>query len=291
MHLRNDTLFILITISLGLYLTAPVDGKEATRYPNIGAWKPIRDSQVFTKQNLFDYIDGASELYLSYEFRQLDVVYYKNPDQQEITVEVYRHASPLFAFGIYSQERAVDANYLTIGSEAYQEGYYLFALAGPYYVKIYSYDLGDQVDDQLAAFARDFIAALDAEQALPELVSAFPKDRLQAKSIQFVARNFLGYSFFEHGYQAFYDIDNEKCRLFIIATESIKESKELLDKYLLHIRNVSQISRDSQYEINDPYHGTGIIRTCQRFIYGGFGAADIQQLAKILDQVRDNICR
>ena len=107
-----------------------VIGQEIPKYPKIGEWQPQKKVQVYTPDNLYDYINGASELYLSYQFQQLDVIYYKNRKKQEIVVEVYQHRSPLFAFGIYSQERSPESNYLPYGTESYIDGSNLFILAG-----------------------------------------------------------------------------------------------------------------------------------------------------------------
>lgn len=276
---------------MGLFTNDIVHCEKLRKYPKIGRWKPLKDIQVYLADNLFDYINGASELYLSYEFQQLDVVYYKNRRKQEITVEIYTHTSPLFAYGIYSQERSPDANYLNIGAESYIDGSNLFILTGKYYLKIYSYDLDDDAEAVLTEFARSIVKLLNSDHSLPPLLSAFPEQNLQPKSIQFIAKNLLGYSFFSNGYQAFYDFNEEQCRLFIIKSASIKASNDLFKKYILHIRHAPRIPGNAKYKVVDPYHGAGIIRKCERYVYGGFGLSDIEQLSKLLDQVGDNICR
>ena len=291
MKTKNILVFLIVLFALAFFSNDVIHLKNVEKYPKIGQWKPSKDIQVYLEDNLFDHINGASELYLSYEFQQLDVVYYKNRRKQEITVEIYTHTSPLFAYGIYSQERSPDANYLNIGAESYIDGSNLFILTGKHYLKIYSYDLGDDAKAVLTELARSIVELLNSDNSLPPLLSAFPEQNLRPKSIQFIAKNLLGYSFFIEGYQAFYDFDEEQCRLFIIKSASIKESNDLFEKYILHIHHAPRIPGGAEYKVVDPYHGAGIIRKCEHYVYGGFGLSDIEQLSKLLDQNRDNICR
>jgi len=267
-----------------------VIGQEIPKYPKIGEWQPQKKVQVYNPDNLYDYINGASELYLSYQFQQLDVIYYKNRKKQEIVVEVYQHQSPLLAFGIYSQERSPESNYLPFGTESYIDGSNLFILTGNNYLKIYSYDLGDSAALQLTRFGQAFISFLKVTSPLPQLIAAFPTEYLQDKSEQFVARNFLGYSFFNNGYQAFYHKDEVTFRLFIIETDHPETSHQLLRQYLQHIQHPLQNAAAIHYAVNDPYHGEGIVRICGNFIYGGFGLKNREILNGLLDSVQRNIC-
>jgi hypothetical protein len=291
MKIKNILVLLIILFASTLFSNDVIDLKNVEKYPKVGQWKPSKSIQTYNADNLFDYINGASELYLSYEFRQLDVVYYRKRKKQEIVVEIYQHQSPVYAFGIYSQERSPDANYLNIGAESYIDGSNLFILTGKYYLKIFSYDLGEEAETILPEFARSIVELLKSDNSLPPLLSVFPEQNLRQKSIQFIANNLLGYSFFSKGYQAFYHLNEEQCRLFIIKSASIKASNDLFKKYILHIHHAPRIPGSAEYKVADPYHGAGIIRKCERYVYGGFGLSDIEQLSNLLDQIRDNICR
>jgi len=121
-----------ITIKLGpVFWMAPA-GETNTLFPEIEGWKRSGNIQVFTSESLFDYIDGAAELYLSYDFHQLQVAEYHDQEETIITVEVYGHKTPLHAFGIYSQERPREANFLDIGAQGYVEETMLNFVIGPH---------------------------------------------------------------------------------------------------------------------------------------------------------------
>ena len=88
-------------------------------FPEIIGWEQSGENQTFMPKTLYEYIDGAADLYLAYDFQELKVAEYLNDKKASVTVEIYRHKSPNDAFGIYSQERLPDANYLNIGTQGY----------------------------------------------------------------------------------------------------------------------------------------------------------------------------
>ncbi|MCU0251486.1 MAG: hypothetical protein MUE61_14850 [Vicinamibacterales bacterium] len=69
-----------------------------------GAWIRSDEPRRITEETIFDYMDGAGELYLAYRFGHLDVYVYAAPEKAlgEIRVELYRMRSPDDAFGLLS---------------------------------------------------------------------------------------------------------------------------------------------------------------------------------------------
>jgi hypothetical protein len=54
--------------------------------------------------NIFEYMDGAGELYLGYRFDRLDAFTYRAQDRPDILLEIYFMKSPDDAFGLLSQD-------------------------------------------------------------------------------------------------------------------------------------------------------------------------------------------
>jgi len=50
-------------------------------------------AKLVTKSDIFDYMDGAGELYLAYDFHDLAARVYGHASQPKITAEVYRLGS------------------------------------------------------------------------------------------------------------------------------------------------------------------------------------------------------
>ena len=68
----------------------------------VGNWKHKDQTRIITAKTIFDYMDGAGELYIGYRFRQLEVHEYASKGADDILVELYWMASSDDAFGLLS---------------------------------------------------------------------------------------------------------------------------------------------------------------------------------------------
>ena len=68
----------------------------------VGAWTRPESPQLINSNNIFKYMNGAGELYLSYRFRRLDVFDYVSDSQENILVELYHMETSDDAFGLLS---------------------------------------------------------------------------------------------------------------------------------------------------------------------------------------------
>lgn len=72
-------------------------------------WTRPDSPKVVTAKNIFDYMNGAGELYLGYRFDRLDVYEYKTQSQKDILVELYFMKSSDDAFGLLSLDWGGDS--------------------------------------------------------------------------------------------------------------------------------------------------------------------------------------
>ncbi len=208
---RVGLAFFLVHLS---WLLAPSYAQGAQEkifdFPDIAGWKKVSPILVFTPQNLYDYIDGAADLYLSYDFQKLWVAEYKGEKKASITVEIYCHRNPILAFGIYSQEKLKDAQIIEIGTHGYMEPFTLNFWMGPYYVKINAYEIGQHGEKTLLFFGKQIEATLGEKSSLPDILSLFPAQGKKAHSAAFIYKNFLGYAFFHSAFMVDYEFSGKK---------------------------------------------------------------------------------
>lgn len=71
-----------------------------------GPWVRPDSRRRITEETIFDYMDGAGELYLAYRFEHLDVYEYTAPEKRlgTIKVELYWMETPDDAFGLLSSD-------------------------------------------------------------------------------------------------------------------------------------------------------------------------------------------
>ena len=68
----------------------------------VGVWTAPQQPRVIDKATIFEYMNGAGELYLAYRFDHLDAYVYTSPDDGEILVELYWLEGPDDAYGLLS---------------------------------------------------------------------------------------------------------------------------------------------------------------------------------------------
>ena len=105
-------LFVFLVLSVVNQLRAFSSDWKTFIFPEISGWKQSGEMQSFTPKTLYEYINGAADLYIMYDFQELKSAEYVNEKKASVIIDVYRHKTPTHAFGIYSQECLSNANFL-----------------------------------------------------------------------------------------------------------------------------------------------------------------------------------
>jgi hypothetical protein len=268
--------FLLIGWMLGngasLWASAGESGTDF--FPEMAGWKQSGEIQIFSPANLYDYINGAADLYLKYDFQELTVADYLNDQKASVTIEVYRHKTPVHAFGIYSQERLGNANDLEVGVQGYSEKGVLNFLTADCYVKMSGIDVGPEEQAVLHAFAKKVVEKLGGRGSLPSMLSAFPREGKKKNSEKFIAREFLGYAFFHSAFTADYELSGKKFKLFVIEGIDRNDCRNMVREYLKHTGNLQIKVEEGRFQLKDPYHGGMDFYWKGRYIWGVLDLAD-----------------
>jgi hypothetical protein len=103
----KKTLYFLAIILSILAYKEPY-AKMNERHPElpktVGAWQIFGSPKQVDASNIFDYMNGAGELYLAYRFKKLEVYEYRAVDRENILAEIYFMETPDDAFGLLSQD-------------------------------------------------------------------------------------------------------------------------------------------------------------------------------------------
>ncbi len=201
--------------------------------PVIDGWKLTEAPQIYSPETLFEYIDGAAEAYLGYDFQQLLVsTYEKEGTESVVTVEIYDMSSPLNAFGIFSSERYPDIPEVQFGLAGYLEGEVLNFISGPYYIKLLCYNGAEQTADYLKEFAGAVDGKIKDKGSWPALFKMFPTANLIKNSEKYIKKNFMGFDFLANGYAVSYHFDQGQYDAFIIDAKTESEARNSLQKLL-----------------------------------------------------------
>jgi hypothetical protein len=267
-YLISCFLFVYLMLGVVHPLWASNSDRKTFTFPEVTAWRQSGEIQTFIPETLFEYINGGADLYLAYDFQELKVGEYSNGKKASVTIEVYRHKTPTDAFGIYSQERLSDANFLDIGAQGYIEANVINFMAGPYYVKINSFHTGSDDQEILIAFAKKVSENLGEKGALPSILSSFPEEGKKKNSEKFIAIKFLGYAFLHSAFTADYEISETKFKLFVIEGVEGNDCRDMLQKYLQQTGRPEKKVTEGPYKILDPYHGDIELHWKGKYIWG-----------------------
>ncbi len=149
----------------------------------------LRDSiQTYDRESIFDYINGAGEVYRSYDFRRLSVFHYDADQQPGIMVEMFDMGRDEDAYGIFSHARESEESGIGQGYE-YSGGRLCFWQARMF-VCVLAESETDQTKEAVYALSRQIAERISpshdgSDSNKPHLIEYLPKDNLRAGSIRF----------------------------------------------------------------------------------------------------------
>jgi hypothetical protein len=96
---------MIIIVSLSQGIRAEMTEKSVTLPKTMSVWTRPDSVRIIDSRNIFQYMNGAGELYLSYGFDHLEVYEYTAADSQDgLLVEVYVMNTANDAFGLLSMD-------------------------------------------------------------------------------------------------------------------------------------------------------------------------------------------
>ncbi|MDZ7264934.1 MAG: hypothetical protein ONB16_10145 [candidate division KSB1 bacterium] len=282
MFLKSKHYFIAILImaSMPIFtsLSAQEDeGLEAQLHgllPKPGElsdWRIASEPRFFNPDNLFEYIDGAADLYLLYGFRKVITADYAvGADSSSATVEIYCLASPTHAFGIYAAERSPKEQPIAIGVQGYLGANVLNFYKGPYYIKITSFALSKNLSNSLEQMGRSIADKIPGELAEPEIFRFFPEENKVKQSERYIPTSFLGQSYLENGYRCDYASDDETYQAFLVPLKSDTAAIDVLKKYQRFLESQDyKVSRQGDENTIIAEKGQFILAFAFRSYFGG----------------------
>jgi hypothetical protein len=155
--------------------------------PSIDCWKASDSSRIYTGEEIFDYMDGAGEIYRSYNFQKLLVQRYACPNQEEILIEVFDMGSARNAFGVYTYMQGRGTS-VTIG----QDGEYKMGLLcfwkDKYFICIRVEKENPQASKAIFDLGEKIARAIPTEGKRPDIVKHIPLNKYLEKSLRYFYR-------------------------------------------------------------------------------------------------------
>ncbi len=265
-------------------------GAEAALFPReIGGFSRSGQVRIYSKENLYEYVNGHAEYFLSAGFVRLAVGEYirtgTEPAQPDIVVDIYDMGKAIQAFGVLSGEIGDQGTTVAIGAMGTKTDRGVSFISGKYYVKITSYQGGTPLD----AVAKEIDRSIGASSKEITMFSGLPILG-DVVTTRYIKEAYRGMDFANNVLEREYLIQGKTVQVALM-TGTGAEIQRLVASYLAFFRGsdtpFEKISRDGRdfYKVMDPYEGEWYLVPFADSLFGIYGIED----SMVLDQVLTSI--
>jgi hypothetical protein len=197
-------------------------------------WARVEAAQTFTKNTLFQRINGQAELFFKYGFQESVFAIYQNRKSREdqIEVDIYDMGNVLQAFGVFSRFRNEDRPG-GFGLDSSLDDHSALFYLGKYFVMLYAPEPNQEV---LRQFSRLILLKISDPSPPPREISYFPKNGLKPGSIQYFPEGLLGHQFLKRGFQGTY-VEKTEVKAKVEDKDGIKTGQKEFKLFLAIFQN------------------------------------------------------
>lgn len=152
---------------------------------DISGWKKTHTEEYYLPDNLFEYINGNAELFISYNFRHLVTLTYGKKKSPKITIDIFDMGKSENAFGVFSHSRENEDRFISDKVESEYGGGLLTFWKGRYYISILAYPETKEKKEVVRKIAKKISELIQGESIKPAVVSLLPPDKLAPFSVRY----------------------------------------------------------------------------------------------------------
>jgi hypothetical protein len=159
-----------------------------------GPWLSEAD-QVFDAASIFDYIDGAGEVYRSYNMRLLVARRFHKDGKPDIVVDAFDMGSSEDAFGVFTHD--LDGEDAGIGQGSTYKSGLLSFWKDRYFLSVYAEEETLETKELVLELGRAIARAILGEGKKPKILEFLPRQGLETGRVSFFHNHsVLNYHFF-----------------------------------------------------------------------------------------------
>lgn len=254
-------------------------------FPSIKGWDRESEVKTYYSDNLWEYINGAADNFISYGFQTLkccDI----SKDGLIVTLNIYDMDAPINAFGIFNSERDPEEESLDIGAESViLPPYQCLMLKGLYYIKIDVYE-GEITQVNGRELLKAVAQALPGDDKLPGELNMLPLQNKISGSEDFIKQDFLGLKVLENCLFAEYKKKDTEYKIFWIILEKNQSCEDVWKKFVEW--DTEKIGLGTVFK-KVPYSGYTGLSLTSKGIVGVAGFMSKKMMLKNLKKIVKNI--
>lgn len=261
----------------------------------IHGWKSTEEDRLFDPESIFDYINGAGEVYRAFNFRSLLARQFSKEGQPNIIADIFDMGSAKDAYGIFSH--SLEEEVIKIGQGATYMGGLLSFWKDRIFVSLYSEEETAEAKEALFSLAKEIALSVKKEGKIPDIVSLFPPENLDRTKIRYFHNYIiLNYHFFvadenilhldqeTDGALGLYESDGERAYLLLVRYKE----KEKATKAYHSFQRVYMPDADESGMVKTEDGKWTAVRLNGDLLSVIFNAATQSEAKKILDKIKND---
>ena len=151
----------------------------------IEGWKKSDVLKFFGPDNLFKYINGSAELYISYDFINLVACTYKKKDYPEIKIDIFDMGTSSNAYGVFQHGMEEVDRFVAPEIDSEYAGGLLTFWKGKYYISILAFPETDEKRDVVKKLGQQIVKLIEGKSKKPSIIGLLPEENLVKESIRY----------------------------------------------------------------------------------------------------------
>ena len=210
----------------------------------INGWRLVTENTITTNKDLYSYIDGGAELFISYGYNKISYFLYEKNDEPEIRIDIFEMTEAKNAYGVFTlsseknDEQFGQASQYIKGSLIFwKDKYFISIMAGSETEKskITIFDIAKLINNNINKKGR-----------IPKIINLIPNDnKVQFSEIYFNHHAWQNTYYFISDENIFnidntcnavlssYNYDNSTCYLLLIEYGLTTKAEAAHNKFLV----------------------------------------------------------
>lgn len=149
----------------------------------VSGWSAQEEDTFYNPETIFDYINGAGEVYRAYNFKTLLAKKYTKEGQPVIHADLFDMGASRNAFGVFTHDP--EGEDVGIGQGSTYKGGLLSFWKGRFFASLFAEEETEEAKEALLSLGRRVALAVADEGEIPTIVSLLPQDNLVAKRVHY----------------------------------------------------------------------------------------------------------
>ena len=152
-------------------------------------WRIETEGEIYDHNTVFDYIDGAGEVYRAYNMKQVLGQVYSREGAPDIIVDLFDMGSSKDAFGVFTHD--LDGEDIKTGQGANYKGGLLSFWKSRYFVSLFAVQETEESKAAVLEMGNEIAARIRETGERPDLIFTLPVEELNDKGIHYFHDHFV----------------------------------------------------------------------------------------------------